>query len=396
MTVIIVGIVYNYMNIKEFTNPCGGLIPIGGGNHAFLPAPLPPGIALSTATAGLLAQASQALGELIGLCRTLPNPRMVTDPFTRREAILSSRIEGTYATEAEVILFEARPTQPPERQDILEVRNYMLALEFGLQQLKTLPICLRLIRDMHAILMRGVRGDDKRPGEFRTVQNFIGNRGDGIEKARFVPPPVREMDSALDAFEKFLHAPGEFHPLIRLAMGHYQFEAIHPFRDGNGRAGRLLLAVSLCEHTGFLIPPLYLSAYFEKNRDAYMNHLLRISQNSEWLSWIHFFLTGVAQVAKDAARRATGLLGLMNEYRKRLHGRRTSALALRLLDQLFVIPYLTIPSAAKFLGVGYPSAKLAVQRLVRAGVAEEITKAKRDRVYMARGILSALSDEPSG
>lgn len=321
----------------------------------------------------------------------LPNPHLLIGPFMRREAILSSRIEGTYASEEELLLFEAAPQRPPKTPDVKEVANYVGALEYGLARLEALPVCLRLIREVHARLLEGVHGTDRRPGEFRTSQNYIGRPGQPIAEARYVPPPVNEMMIALDQFEKYLHTNNDLPPLVKLALVHYQFEAIHPFVDGNGRIGRLLITLLLCERQLLPKPLLYLSAYFDKNRDAYVDHLLRISQAGTWEDWILFFLTGVAEQGRDAIEKSQKLLQLRQEYRDSLQTARTSALLLQLVDELFSRLILTTRGAERLLNVTYTSAQSNIKKLVDAGILRELTGQKRNRVYCSPDILRIIS-----
>lgn len=294
------------------------------------------------------------------------------------------------ATAQQLLLFEAMPSSEPATPDVREVANYVHALEYGLARLKKLPVSLRLIREIHKILLHGVRGSDQRPGEFRKRQNYIGKRGDPIEKARFVPPPVSEMERALHEFERYLHKQSDLPFLVQLAFIHYQFEAIHPFLDGNGRIGRLLISLLLCERGYLPQPLLYLSAYFERHRDVYLDHLLDISRSGAWNSWVRFFLQGVAEQAGEASRRAERLQELREAYRKRMESERASALLPRLVDELFASPVLTIPMAAKRLGVTYRSARLNMLKLAGAGIVQEHSGQKRNRVYIAQEIISII------
>jgi Fic family protein len=336
-----------------------------------------------------------ALGELKGLGQRLPNPDLLIGPYLRREAVLSSRIEGTLATAEELLLFEVQPEGTPKTPDVFEVFNYVRALQFGLKRLQEIPVSLRLLRELHAILMEGVRGEDRRPGEFRTNQNWIGTPGQSIQEARYVPPAQAEMNHALDAFEKYVHQPAQFPALIELAFVHYQFEAIHPFRDGNGRIGRLLISLLLCERGLLTHPLLYLSAYFEKNRRDYYDHLLRVSQTGSWQDWVGFFLAGVAQQSQDAIQRSQRLLKLWEEYRRRLQRVRASALLLRLVDELFARPAITVNSARRRLGVTHRTARLNVYRLAKEGILREGTGKQRNRVYVAPEIIEIVeSDAP--
>jgi len=245
------------------------------------------------------------------------------------------------------------------------------------------------MRELHGALLKGVRGEDRRPGEFRQWQNFIGKRGQNINEARFVPPPVSEMTVALNELERFIHSPTEFPFLIWLTLIHYQFEAIHPFMDGNGRVGRLLIPVLLCEHGKLSQPLLYLSAYFEKNREDYVNRLLRVSQAGEWLAWIRFFLLGVAEQSRDAVRRSRRLLELREGYRVKMQKRRASALLLQLIDDLFAYPATTVSGARRRLNVTYPSAKMNIEKLTQAGILNK-SDASHNPSYIAPEIVAII------
>ena len=360
------------------------------GYLAFVPNPLPPPLELTWHLAKVNSEADRALSELAGVARTLPNPHLLINPFIRREAVLSSRIEGTQASLSDLLFFEASGEARHRPPDVREVFNYVKALEYGLECLNTLPVSLRLIREMHRLLMEGVRGEEMTRGEFRQRQNWIGPPGCTLMEATFVPPPVAEMHEALDQFEKYLHARSDLPPLIRLALVHYQFEAIHPFLDGNGRIGRLMLTLLLCAE-GFLPQPLlYLSAYFERRRQEYYDLLSAVSRTGAWGGWVNFFLEGVAEQSRDAIRRSSRLLDLWKSYRKTLQGVRASSLALQLVDGLFSFPATTIAKAAKRLDVTYPSAQLNVGKLVEHGILREGTGRRRNRVFIAREILRII------
>jgi Fic family protein len=371
----------------------GTVVKATEGYWVFIPESLPPSLNLDTEVVSLLSKSDFALGRLSAIGRDLPNPHLLIGPFLRREAICSSRIEGTVATAQQLLLFEAMPSSDPASRDVREVANYVHALEYGLARLQKLPVSLRLIREMHKILLRGVRGEEQRPGEFRKRQNYIGKRGDPIERARYVPPPVAEMERALSDFEHYLHAESKLPFLIQLALIHYQFEAIHPFLDGNGRIGRLLISLLLCERGYLPQPLLYLSAYFDRHRDAYVDHLLDISRTGAWIPWIRFFLQGVAEQAGEATRRSERLQELRQKYRRRVESARASALLPRLVDEVFASPALTISSAAKRLGVTYRSARLNMLKLVEAGIVREHSGRQRNRVYIAPEIISVIEAE---
>ena len=380
----------------------GRVIRVGQGQTAywaFVPNPLPPPLTLDTALIRSLSEADRALGELAGLGRTFPNPHLLINPFIRREAVLSSRIEGTQADLADLYAFEARQLTLPgfqpaqEEADVREVLNYVRALEYGLERVKTLPVSLRLIREVHALLMEGVRGKHATPGEFRRTQNWIGAPGCTLNDATFVPPPVDEMHTALDALEKYLHSEDEYPPLVRLAFIHYQFEAIHPFIDGNGRIGRLLLILLLVHWRLLPLPLLYLSAYFEKHRQAYYDLLLSVSTRGTWREWVEFFLRGVAEQARDAVVRAKQLQDLQAEWRVRLTQARASGLAIRLADTLFDSPFITIPHAQRRLGVKqYHSARRHVQRLVEMGILKPLGAPSYGKTFVAAEIMRVIGE----
>lgn len=337
-----------------------------------------------------------ALGELAGVGRMLPNPQLLIRPFVRREAVLSSRIEGTVTRLDQLLLFEVQPEEEKDRPpDWGEVRNYVAAMESGLENLRDgMPLCLRMIRNLHDELMKGVRGGEKQAGSFRTCPVYIGKQHQSIADARLVPPPQTELDRLLGDFERFLHLPGDLPVIVQLALMHYQFEAIHPFNDGNGRIGRLLITLMLCERGLLPQPLLYLSAFFEKNRNEYYDGLLEVSRRAAWAEWIAFFARGIAEQSHDAIRRTRGLLDLWQTYRQLMQRKAQSAKVLQLVDQLFASPFITIPGAARLLGVTYRAAQLNVEKLIEATVLNELSpKRKTNRVFFAPEILALLQAE---
>ncbi|WP_371879134.1 Fic family protein [Candidatus Chloroploca mongolica] len=344
---------------------------------AFIPDPLPPTLAMNTELVRALSDADRALGELAGLGRAVPSPSLLIGPFVRREAVLSSKIEGTQTEIADLYAYEAgqtylpglRPTPPQD--DIQEVLNYVQALDYGIRRLETLPIGLRLIRELHEKLMDGVRGKDATPGEFRQSQNWIGAPGSAVREARFVPAPPYELSSVLDALEKYIHTDPDkdYAPLLRLGLIHYQFETIHPFIDGNGRIGRLL--ISLLLHAWDLLPEplLYLSAYFEHHRTTYYDLLLSVSTRGAWNEWLTFFLRGITEQSRDAARRAKQLQDLQSTWREQVATVTDSGLPLRVIDHLFQRPILTVRDVQDVLGVkSYHTAQKYVQVLSDVGI----------------------------
>lgn len=364
------------------------------GYWAFLPNPLPPTPVWTPALIAGLSDADRALGELAGLGRSLVNPHLLVRPFVRREAVLSSRIEGTQASIQDVFAYEARQMALFESSsDVGEVVNYVRALEYGLDRLAKLPLSLRLIREIHARLMKGLPGEHLTPGEFRRSQNWIGPPGSTIESAPYVPPPVDEMTRALDAFEKFLHEPSDLPPLIRLGLIHYQFEAIHPFLDGNGRVGRLLISLLLCAWSLLPQPLLYLSAYFEANRQAYYDHLLAVSQTGAWEAWLSYFLAGVASQSRDAIKRIHRLQDLREQYRRRFQSGRAAARLLQVVDLLFASPLITARQVEKSLKIDFTMAQRYINQLVKADLLQEVTGRARNRIFRADQIIAAL-DKP--
>jgi Fic family protein len=374
-------------------NAPGKLVATTNQQFAFVPNNLPPFVEIDWGLAAEISAADRRLGELAGAACTLPNPHLLIGPFTRREAVLSSKIEGTQASLSDLLSFEALGPGSDEKSDVQEVANYVSALEYGLSRIKDLPVSLRLIREVHERLMRGVRGQSRNAGEFRTIQNWIGPPGCQIGAATYVPPPVPAMKDALDAFERYIHQPPTLPPLVRMAMLHYQFEAIHPFLDGNGRVGRLLITLMLVSEKIVPQPLLYLSAFFERYRSDYYGLLLNVSLRGEWTQWIKFFLRGVTTQAEDALVRASKLQQLSAEYRTRLQEKRQSANLLKVADSLFVRPVITAQAVASLLRVTQKSAQDIIEKLIEAGILLEITGRKRGRVYLAQRIFSVMEDD---
>jgi Fic family protein len=387
------------MQPTDFTKDMRGkVIRHPSGYWYFVPSPLPPDVPLTWGLVRQLSEADRGLAELAGVARNLPNPHLLIGPFIRREAVLSSRIEGTQASLSDLFFFEAAgPASPVVRAlpapDVKEVANYVRAMEYGLERLKQFPLSLRLMRELHGKLMEGVRGEELTPGEFRKSQNWIGPLGCTLMDATFVPPPVPEMKDALDKLERYLHSKSLLPPLVRMALVHYQFEAIHPFLDGNGRIGRLLISL-LLSHEGLLLQPLlYLSAYFEWNRQEYYRLLLSVSQAGSWSEWIEFFLKGVAEQSRDAIWRTGKLLDLWKSYRRKLASARSSALLLRLVDDLFEYPVVTVPRTAARLGITQRSAGLNIQKLVAANILTEVTGRQRYRTFVSQPIIDVIETE---
>ncbi|HJW95208.1 MAG TPA: Fic family protein [Thermoanaerobaculia bacterium] len=366
----------------------GKLIDIAEGHVAFVPNPLPPRIEWNAALVRELSEADRVLGELGGIGRTLANPHLLIRPFVHKEAVLSSRIEGTRATLSDLLLFDLEPEEEPEIVDAREVSNYVTALENGLQRIKDLPIGTRIIRELHGVLMQGVRGESA-AGEFRRLQVHIGPTK-RLADATFIPPPANEIDHLMSDLEKFIHgSAGELPVLIRLALIHYQFESIHPFHDGNGRVGRLLVSVLLTAERILDQPLLYLSAYFERHRDQYYQALRRVSTEGAWHGWLTYFLEAVRVQSLDAVRSADRLLKLREEYHGRTHAAR-SGLLHKLIDQLFISPATTVPRVAKMLDITQRAAQQNVEKLIEAKVLREITGRRRYRIFLADELIRAI------
>lgn len=381
------------MNPNDFDNTTSGrCIKTSRGYWAFIPNSLPPRIKYDTNLVHLLAEAGRLLGELSGTGRLLPNPYLLISPYIRREAVSSSAIEGTLASLSDLFFFEAAEPEKPKMPDVREVRNYVRAMEYGIGRLNELPISIRLICEIHQILLEGVRGTHMIPGELRRSQNWIGPPGCTLIEATFVPPPVEEMKDALSDWEKYLHSNPNEPPLIQCALMHYQFEALHPFLDGNGRIGRLLITFFLCER-GFLSQPLlYLSAFFEKYRNEYYSRLLAASQKGDWRGWIEFFLRGIANQAQEAISDATKILELHAEYQKILEGtKKIPESAHMLIDEIFLNPFISISRLSKKWNRPFNSVKLGVKRLIGTGILREMPGRKRNKIFYASNLLNLLT-----
>jgi len=381
------------MNPRDFENTTAGRCTKTLGKYwAFVPAPLPPRIKYDRNLVNLLCEARGLLGELSGTGRLLPNPYLLISPYIRREAVSSSAIEGTLTSLSDLFFFEAAEPKRPRVPDVREVQNYVSAMEYGIGRLSALPISVRLISELHEVLMKGVRGEHMTPGELRQRQNWIGSPGCTLNQATFVPPPVDEMKDALSVWEKYLHSNPKEPPLIQCALMHYQFEVIHPFLDGNGRIGRLLITFFLCEK-GFLSQPLlYLSAFFEKYRDEYYSKLLAVSQKGDWRGWTEFFLRGVAIQARDAISDAKKILELHTEYQRMLEQtKKVPESAHRLIDEVFFNPFISISRLCNKWNKPFNSVKMGVKRLVSIGILKEMPGRKRNKIFVALKLLDLLT-----
>ncbi len=370
----------------------GRLVKCSGGYEAHVPDPLPPDIQFTPSLLRSLSDADRLIGQLAGEGRRLHNPHLLMRPFLKREAVLSSRIEGTQATLGELLAADAGAAVTRSPDDLLEVANYVIALEYGVERLSSLPLSLRLVAELHEKLMRGVRGDRATPGEFRCSQNWIGPPGCTLQNASYVPPPVDELMECLGQWETFLH-DRSLPPLVQAAMMHSQFEAIHPFLDGNGRVGRLLITLFLVERDILSTPLLYLSAFFEATRSDYYSLLNAVSAEGAWEAWIEYFLNGVARMSEDALNRAERINGLFEVWQKSMTG--SSKVPQRILELLAANPYCTITKLAQKLAVAYTTAQRGVDRLVSMGVLEPVNDAARDRVFCAQQVMEVLNEPPA-
>jgi Fic family protein len=351
------------------------------GYRAFLPAPLPPdpAVAYDGELLRLLSDADRDIARLDAIAGLLPNPDLFVAMYVRHEAVLSSQIEGTQSTLEDILAFEAQGTHNQAPKDAAEVVNYVCAMNHGLARLNELPLSLRLIKEIHAELMQGVRGAERSPGEFRTSQNWIGPPGCTLANAAFVPPPPHEVLNTLGQLENFLHAGKETTPvLIQCGLAHAQFETVHPFLDGNGRVGRLLITLMLCEAQVMTRPLLYLSIYLKANRAEYYDRLTAIRHSGHWEPWLKFFLRGVSETARAATTTARAIVAMRDAHRAQFA---QDPLALQLIDALFAQPFITVNRAKDLLGCAFTTANKLIAKLQAAGLLTEATGQGRNRVF---------------
>ncbi|HWO16538.1 MAG TPA: Fic family protein [Solirubrobacterales bacterium] len=341
----------------------------------------------------LLADAGTELGRLDGVAKVIPDPDFFVGMYVRREAVLSSQIEGTQSTLEDLLEQELEPAQRQEGTDVLDIVNYVQAMNYGLKRLEALPLSLRLIREIHKELLRDGRGSKATPGEFRTTQNWIGPQGAGLKQATFVPPPAHEMKEALHDFEKFLRGGTGLPALIEVGLAHAQFETIHPFLDGNGRVGRLLNTFLLV-HRGVLRQPLlYLSYFFKLHRTEYYDRLMAVRLRGDWEGWMRFFLGGVVHTARKATETAERIFELREADRGLILESNLGQNGLMLLSNLFQRPLVNINLVAELLGSTFPTASRLVGGLEELGILREITGRRRSRIFRYEPYL-ALFDEP--
>lgn len=366
------------------------------GYEAFIPERLPPEppLALETEIMAVLSRADLAVGRLDGIIQTVPNPDLFVAMYVRREAVLSSQIEGTQSTLEDLLAVELEPSARGLPDDVEEVVNYVSAMNYGLQRVATLPLSKRLIGEIHAELLRTGRGAHRRTGEFRQIQNWIGAENAPIGRATFVPPPVPQMHVALDELEQFLHHDHGLPVLVHVGLAHAQFETIHPFVDGNGRVGRLLITFMLVHHGVLHRPLLYLSHYLKQNRAEYYDRLTAIRRRGDWEGWLRFFLQGVAEVAEEATSTARSILALREAHRELIQDS-LGVNGLRLLDLLFERPLVNVNLVKDRLRVAFATANHLVAQFEAAGLVLEVTGGKRGRIFRYEPYLALWRDEPS-
>ncbi len=354
------------------------------GFKAFIPAPLQPKppVSLDAELTRLLSEADRSLGRLDGIGSVLPNPNLFVAMYVRQEAVLSSQIEGTQSSLEDVLQFEVDAKGADVPKDVEEVVNYVRAMNFGIQRLEKLPLSLRLIREIHSELLKGTRGAHRTPGEFRRTQNWLGSAGASLSTATFVPPPVPEMKEALNRFEKFLH-DDSLPVLIHTGLAHAQFETIHPFLDGNGRVGRLLITFLLCERKILHRPLLYLSHYLKTHRAEYYDRLMAIRNDGNWEAWLKFFLRGVGEVSQEAIETARRIFALRDEHRQTINGTMgaSAGSGLHLLDYLYEQPIISIRLVEQHLRSSFVTANKLVEQFIKLGILKETTGRQRNRRY---------------
>lgn len=370
--------------------PCSAV----AGEHytAYVPRPLPPEPPLDlTNIYPLLDQANAAIGRLDGMSMVLPDPSLFLYMYVRKEAVLSSQIEGTQSSLSDLLLFESAEAPGVPIDDVTEVSCYVAAMNYGLERLKEFPLSLRLLREIHDKLMTNARGGNKQPGEFRTSQNWIGGTRPG--NARFVPPPPERLMETLGALEKFLHDETVTLPiLIKAALAHVQFETIHPFLDGNGRLGRLLITFILCAEGLLKQPMLYLSLYLKANRQAYYDHLQNVRETGDWESWIKFFLQGVIETASQAANTAQALVALFTKDRAIIQqSDKATATTQIVYDALLRQPVTNTRRLRELTGKPLPTLLRALDGLQQLGIITETTGKERNKVFAYRAYLEILN-----
>ncbi len=383
--------------MRPTSSRAGGYIQQPAGYRAFVPAPLPPDppVTIGAEMQDLLSRADRALGRLDGSIQTLPNPDLFVFMYVRKEAVLSSQIEGTQSSLQDVLAAEARILSPDRPRDVDEVTNYVRAMNHGLERLQNLPVSVRLIREIHAELVKGARGSRLMPGEIRTSQNWIGPGGCSLAEATFVPPPPHEVAQHLGEWESFLHSDVHRPSLLRIGLAHAQFETIHPFLDGNGRVGRLLITFLLCEQEILIKPVLYLSHYFKQHRQEYYDRLQAVRDQGDWEAWLIFFLRGVVDVGKQATETARRILLLRETDRTEITEQfgRAAGNGHRALEHLYLHPIISVNEVQSLIGTTYSAANSLVAKFVGSGILHEITGHARNRKFMYRDYIDLFRDD---
>jgi Fic family protein len=364
------------------------------GYEAFIPNPLPPEppLELDDDLLGLLSSADIALGRLDGIVKVIPDPDFFVAMYVRREAVFSSQIEGTQSTLEDLLEFELEPDRVDRFGDVEDIVNYVGAMNYGLERLESLPLSLRLIREIHGELLQGGRGSHATPGEFRATQNWIGPPGTTLRTASFVPPPVPEMREALSDFEKFLHSGQERPALIDVGLAHAQFESIHPFLDGNGRVGRLLITFLLVHRNVLRRPMLYLSYFFKLHRVEYYDRLMATRRSGDWEGWMRFFLQGVVVTAAEAVETAEQIFDLRERHRSLVLESSAGPNGLKLLSKLFVQPLTNVNSVAATIDVTFPTANRLVSKFEELAILTEVTGQRRSRIFRYEPYLRLFED----
>lgn len=381
---------------EALRNRAGRTIAQPTGYRAFHPAPLPPhpAVRLEGELQTLLSVADRALGRLDGSIQTLPNPDLFVFMYMRKEAVLSSQIEGTQSSLQDLLAAEAHILAPDRPRDVDEVVNYVAAMNYGLARLQELPVSVRLIREIHERLLQGVRGMRLTPGELRRSQNWIGPAGCTLNEATFVPPPPHEVPTALGALETFLHADSELPQLIQIGLAHAQFETIHPFLDGNGRVGRLLITFLLCQREIRLKPVLYLSHFFKQHRAEYYERLQAVRDSGDWEGWLAFFLRGVASVSREATETARRILALREDHRAKVTAGlgRAAGNGHKVLEHLYQRPIVSVAHVQALTTTTYTAANNLVSRLVELGVLMEATGYRRNRLFRYQAYIELFGE----
>ena len=384
------------MQITKYPDRSGQYIKQLQGYKAFIPEPLPPKnpeLSIDDELQDYLSGADISLGRLDGSIQMLPNPDLFIEMYVKKEAVISSQIEGTQSSLSQLLKKESEVNDPDTPSDVYEVSNYVKAMHRGLELLNDLPVSVRLVKEIHKELLRDVRGQEKNPGELRKSQDWIGSEGRDIRHATFVPPPEHEMVKALSDWEKFLHQNDHIPVLVKIGMAHAQFETIHPFLDGNGRVGRLLITLLLCEWDKLQEPVLYLSHFFKQHRQEYYELLQNVRDLGDWESWIKFFVRGVSEVSGQATDTSREIVSLREKHRGLIVEEfgHVAGNGLKVLERLFLKPYITVKQIESLTGVTFSAANNLMGKFENVGVLTEITGQKRNRQYEYSDYLNLLS-----